>query len=101
MLLYHIFLKFATKKEIINIPTNEIKTFEEKTPEEYFDELNKTQDKHEKFEEYTKEFDNIIIEKGEGHNINGLDFIAIICNDCKKVYGFNDVNYKPNCSKEL
>ena len=31
--------------------------------------------------------DNIIIEKGEGHNINGLDFIAIICNDCKKVYG--------------
>ncbi|QKE27624.1 divergent polysaccharide deacetylase [Arcobacter acticola] len=53
------------KKEIINIPTNEIKTFEEKTPEEYFDELNKTQDKHEKFEEYTKEFDNIIIEKDE------------------------------------
>ena len=53
------------KKEIINIPTNEIKTFEEKTPEEYFDELNKTQDKHEKFEEYTKEFDNVIIEKDE------------------------------------
>ena len=53
------------KKEIINIPTNEIKTFEEKTPEEYFDELNKIQDKHEKFEEYTKEFDNIIIEKDE------------------------------------
>ena len=45
--------------------------------------------------------DNIIIEKGEGHNINGLDFIAIICNDCKKVYGFNDVNYKRNCPKEL
>ena len=53
------------KKEIINIPTSEIKTFEEKTPEEYFDALNKTQDKHEKFEEYTKEFDNVIIEKDE------------------------------------
>lgn len=45
--------------------------------------------------------DNIVIEKGEGHNINGLDFIAIVCNDCKKIYGFNDVNYKPNCPKEL
>lgn len=44
---------------------------------------------------------NIVIQKGEGHNIIGLDFIAIICNDCKKIYGYKDVKYKPNCPKEL
>lgn len=44
---------------------------------------------------------NILIQKGDGHRINGTDFIAVICHDCKKVYGFNDVKYKPNCSKEL
>ncbi len=44
---------------------------------------------------------NIVIEKGDGENIYGLDEIAIICNDCKKVYGFSDVRYKPNCPKEL
>ena len=44
---------------------------------------------------------NIIMQKGDGHDIYGLDEIAIICNDCKKVYGFNDVKYKPNCPKEL
>ena len=44
---------------------------------------------------------NIIIQKGNGENIYGLDEIGIICNDCKKVYGFNDVKYKPNCPKEL
>ena len=44
---------------------------------------------------------NIVIQKGEGHNIIGLDFIAIICNDCKKVYGYKDVKYKQNCPKEL
>lgn len=44
---------------------------------------------------------NILIQKGDGHRINGADFIAIICHDCKKVYGFNDVKYKPNCPKEL
>lgn len=44
---------------------------------------------------------NIVIQKGEGHNIVGLDFIAIICNDCKKIYGYKDVKYKPNCPKEL
>ena len=57
------------KKDIIKTQTDEIKTFEEKTPEEYFDELNKTQDKHEKFEEYTKEFENIIIEKDEAADL--------------------------------
>lgn len=44
---------------------------------------------------------NIIIRKGNGENIYGLDEVAIICNDCKKVYGFSDVCYKPNCPKEL
>ena len=44
---------------------------------------------------------NIIIQKGDGESIYGLDEIAIICNDCKKVYGFNNVRYKPNCPKEL
>ena len=36
---------------------------------------------------------DIIIQKGDGFNIYGLDEIAIICNKCKKVYGFNDVKY--------
>lgn len=44
---------------------------------------------------------NILIQKGDGHRINGTDFIAVICHDCKKVYGFNNVKYKPNCPKEL
>ncbi len=44
---------------------------------------------------------NILIQKGDGHRINGADFIAVICHNCKKVYGFNDVKYKPNCPKEL
>ncbi len=44
---------------------------------------------------------NILIQKGDGHKINGADFIAVICHDCKKVYGFNDVKYKPNCPREL
>ena len=59
-----------TKEEVSKVAPEEIKTeepktFEEKTPEEYFDDLNKIPDKHEKFEEYTKEFDNVIIEKDE------------------------------------
>ena len=44
---------------------------------------------------------NILIQKGDGHKINGADFIAVICHECKKVYGFNDVKYKPNCPREL
>lgn len=44
---------------------------------------------------------NISILKGDGKYINGLDEIAIICNTCKKVYGFSDVNYYPNCPREL
>ncbi len=44
---------------------------------------------------------NILIQKGDGHKINGSDYIALICHDCKKVYGFSDVNYYPNCPKEI
>ena len=44
---------------------------------------------------------NITVLKGDGFNINGVDFIGIICHNCKKVYGFNDVNYKMNCPREL
>lgn len=44
---------------------------------------------------------NILIQKGDGHKINGADYIALICHNCKKVYGFSDVNYYPNCPKEL
>lgn len=44
---------------------------------------------------------NISVLKGDGFSIVGTDYIANICNDCKKVYGFNDVKYKTNCPKEL
>lgn len=44
---------------------------------------------------------NISVLKGDGFSIIDADYIAIICNDCKKVYGFNDVKYKTNCPKEL
>jgi len=44
---------------------------------------------------------NIVMQKGNGELIYGLDEIAIICNDCKKVYGFSNVKYKPSCPKEL
>lgn len=38
--------------------------------------------------------DNITFQKGEGELIIGDDTIALVCHDCKKVYGFSDVNYK-------
>lgn len=44
---------------------------------------------------------DVVMQKGDGEYIYGLDEVAIICNQCKKVYGFNDVKYKPNCPKEL
>ena len=44
---------------------------------------------------------NIIIQKGDGFNIIGNDEIALICNNCKKVYGFNEVKFKYNCPREL
>lgn len=44
---------------------------------------------------------DIVMQKGDGESIYGIDEIAIICNNCKKVYGFSDVKYKHNCPKEL
>ena len=44
---------------------------------------------------------NILLEKGDGEDIEGLDIIALICNDCKKVYGFSDVKYKWGCPRML
>ena len=44
---------------------------------------------------------DISVIKGDGFIIDGADFIGITCNKCKKVYGFHDVNYKPNCPREL
>ena len=44
---------------------------------------------------------NVIVQKGDGRYIYGVDEIAIICIDCRKVYGFNDVNYKSGCPNEL
>ena len=44
---------------------------------------------------------DIVMQKGDGECIYGIDEIAIVCNNCKKVYGFSDVKYKANCPKEL
>ena len=44
---------------------------------------------------------NVIVQKGDDRYIYGVDEIAIICIDCRKVYGFNDVNYKSGCPNEL
>lgn len=37
---------------------------------------------------------DILILKGDGFKIDGLGFIGIICNQCKKVYYFYDVNFR-------
>ena len=44
---------------------------------------------------------DIVMQKGDGEYIYGLDEIAIVCNNCKKVYGFSDVRYRLNCPREL
>lgn len=44
---------------------------------------------------------NIILQKGDGYKIYGNDVIAIICENCKKIYGLNDVVYKLNCPRQL
>jgi polysaccharide deacetylase 2 family uncharacterized protein YibQ len=58
-----------TKKETLikEAPKDieEIKVFENKKPQEYFDDFIATPEKHEKFEEYTQEFEKDIIEKDE------------------------------------
>lgn len=43
-------------------------------------------------------FKNIILQKGYGYSIYDDNTIALICNNCRKIYGFNDVKY---CPKEL
>lgn len=48
--------------------------------------------------------DKILIENKISSNtklLECIDEIAILCNNCKKVYGFSDVKYKHNCPKEL
>ena len=55
------------KNEILK-KEEEIKIFEDKKPDEYFDELIKppeSVEEHDKFEEYTQEFEKDIIEKNE------------------------------------
>ena len=54
------------KKELFQT-NNENKLFQEKNPQQYFDELAKI---NEKFEEYTDEFDNDIIEKEQETQLN-------------------------------
>lgn len=44
---------------------------------------------------------NITFQKGEGKLIIGDDTIALVCHDCKKVYGFCDVNYKNKNYREI
>lgn len=44
---------------------------------------------------------DIVMQKSDGECIYAIDEIAIVCNNCKKVYGFSDVKYKANCPKEL
>jgi len=45
--------------------------------------------------------DNVSFQKGEGELIIGDDTIALVCHDCKKVYGFSDVNYKDEKYREI
>lgn len=47
------------------------------------------------------ESNNITFQKGNGELINGDDTIALVCHDCKKVYGFSDVNYKDEKYREI
>ncbi len=37
---------------------------------------------------------DILLEKGDGENIIGFDGLGIICNNCKKIYIFYDVEFK-------
>ncbi|MDZ7819228.1 MAG: divergent polysaccharide deacetylase family protein [Aliarcobacter sp.] len=60
--------KDVQKNQIVK-KEEEIKIFEDKKPSEYFDELIKTPEKHDKFEEYTQEFEKDIIEKNENEEL--------------------------------
>lgn len=45
--------------------------------------------------------DYISFQKGDGELINGDDTIALVCHNCKKVYGFSNVNYKDEKYREI
>ena len=45
--------------------------------------------------------DYISFQKGDGELINGDDTIALVCHNCKKVYGFSDVNYKDEKYRDI
>ena len=36
----------------------------------------------------------ILLYKGDGEYIDGLDFLGYKCDDCKKVYIFSDIKFK-------
>ena len=52
------------KKDIISDKVNDIKAFKEDSSNEYFEEKFNIDEKH-KFEEYTKEFEKVIVEKAD------------------------------------
>lgn len=99
---------YHTEKQIdkLELMFGRIKLFDKN---EYFPKYNK--DGYEIVRDYCNYNDNLecpvchsknaVIQKGNGNNIIGLDLIAIICNECKKIYGYKDIKYKPNCPKEL
>lgn len=60
--------KEIPKKDIAK-DMGEIKLFEDKKLHEYFDELIPAPEKHDKFEEYTKEFEKDIIEKDDNEDL--------------------------------
>lgn len=45
--------------------------------------------------------DYISFQKGDGELIYGDDTIALVCHNCKKVYGFSDINYKDEKYREI
>lgn len=99
---------YHTEKQIdkLEFMFGRIKLFDKN---EYFPKYNK--DGYEIVRDYCNHNDNlecpvchsknVAIQKGNRNNIIGLDLIAIICNECKKIYGYKDVKYKTNCPKEL
>lgn len=45
--------------------------------------------------------DYVSFQKGDGELINSDDTVALVCHDCKKVYGFSDINYKDEKHREI
>ena len=44
---------------------------------------------------------DVVLLKGNGFEIIGNDTIGILCNSCKKLYGFNDVKYYESSPRQL